>query len=112
MPSNTRSVVSITSIGERIAIDLTTKRGLDLKTTRWLQHNPPHDDLPLSFDEVQFTWDSEGAAHDPHWQRLSDEQAEALTGESLRGLNRRLGDLGFQVDEEADHEGTATEGAA
>jgi hypothetical protein len=100
---NTNSGESITSACERIATTLAATRGLNPKTTRWIQHEPPHDDLPQLFEELQFTWDSTSRAHDPQWQRLGDEQVEALTGDSLSTLNRRLGDLESQVEEGTEH---------
>jgi hypothetical protein len=61
---------------------------------------------------LQFTWDGNNTASDPQWLRLSDEQAEALTGDSLSSLNRRLGDKGFQIEEDTEYEGTEAKGAA
>ncbi len=90
---------TITNACERIATDLTSARKLNAKTTRWIQHDPPHDDLPHVFEEVQFTWGSRKTATDPQWQPLSDEQAEALTGESVSALNRHLGDFELKPDE-------------
>ncbi|MBP7964065.1 MAG: hypothetical protein KA003_18935 [Caldilineaceae bacterium] len=90
---------TITNACERIATDLTSARKLNAKTTRWIQHDPPHDDLPHVFEEVQFTWGSRKTATDPQWQQLSDEQAEALTGESVSALNRHLGDFELKPDE-------------
>jgi hypothetical protein len=106
---NTNTGESISSACERIVTDLAAVKGLNPKTTRWIQHDPPHDDLPQLFDELQFTWDSNNYASDPQWQQLGDEQAEALTGDSLGSMNRRLGDLEFQVEEETDLEDTKTE---
>lgn len=80
---NTDSGESITSACEHIATDLAAARGLDPRTTRWIQHNPPHNDLPQVFDELQLNWDAVNTASDPQWQRLDVEQAEALTGDSL-----------------------------
>ena len=68
---NSNSGESITSACDRIATDLTTAKELNPKTTRWIQHDPPHDDLPHSFDELQFTWSSNNRARDPQWQPLS-----------------------------------------
>jgi hypothetical protein len=78
---------------------LAAARGLNLKTTRWIQHEPPH-----VFDELHFTWDSNNTASDPQWERLDDKQAEALTGNILDTLNRRLGDLEFQTEKVMKHE--------
>ena len=102
---NSNSGESITSACERIATDLVAARGLNPKTTRWIQHDPPHNGLPQVFDELQFTWSSDNTACDPQWQRLGGEQAEALTGDSLSALSRRLGDVEFQIEEETDHGG-------
>ncbi len=109
---NTNSGESVASACERIVTDLAAAKGLDPKTTRWIYHDPPHDDLPQVFDELQFTWDSSNTASDPQWRHLDDEQAEALTGDSRSALNRRLGDSGFQVEERTDHERTEAQGAA
>jgi hypothetical protein len=51
---------------------------------------------------LQFDWDSNGVAHSPQWQPLSDEDAATLTGDSLGALNGRLGDLELQEEEEAE----------
>lgn len=88
---NSISGESITSACEHIATELVAARGLNPKTTRWIQHDPPHDNQPYLFDELRFTWDRSNRAHDPQWQHLDDGQAEALTGDSLDGLNQRLG---------------------
>jgi hypothetical protein len=109
---NTNSGESITNSCASIVTALVVTKGLNPKTTRWIQHEPPQDDLPQVFDELQFTWDDKNTASNPKWVRLDDEQAEALTGDTLSSLNRRLGDLGFQVEEETEHEGTETKGAA
>ena len=103
---------SIASACERIATDLVVAKGLNPKTTRWIQHDPPHEDLPHVFDELQFTWSNNNTARDPQWQRLVYEQAEALTGDSLSALSRRLGDLGHQVEEGTEHEGIETKRVA
>ncbi len=103
---------SIASACERIVTNLAAVKGLNPKTTRWIQHEPPQDGLPQTFDELQFTWDSKHTASNPQWQTLGDEQAEVLTGESLSSINRQLGDIGFRVEEETEHEGTETKGAA
>jgi hypothetical protein len=93
---NTDSGESVTSACERIATKLAAARGLNPKTTRWIQHDPPHDELSQVFDELHFTWDSSHTARDPQWQRLSGEQVETITGDSLGSLSRRLGDLESQ----------------
>ena len=90
---NSNAGESIASACERIATDLAATKGLNLKTTRWIQHEPPDDDLPHVFDVLQFDWDGNGVAHAPQWQPLSDEDAATLTGDNLDALNRRLGDL-------------------
>ncbi|MFN3333808.1 MAG: hypothetical protein ACK47M_14975 [Caldilinea sp.] len=89
---STNAGESISSACERIATDLAVTKRLNPKTTRWIQHDPTRDDQPEVCDEVQFTWDGDFTASDPQWQRLDDEQIEALTGESLSALSRRLGD--------------------
>ena len=88
---------------ERIATNLAAVRELNPRTTRWIQHDPPHDDLSQIFEELQFTWDSDNAAHDPQWQPIDDEQAETLTGASLDDLERRLGDIGPRIKEESNN---------
>ena len=109
---NTNSGESIASACERIATDLAAVRRLNPKTTRWIQHDPPHDNLSQVFDELQFTWNAHHTASDPQWQRLDDEQAEALTGDSLSALNRRLGDSVFRTEGEIGDERTEAKGAA
>jgi hypothetical protein len=103
---------SITSACAQIATDLASVRRLNTKTTRWIQHDPPNDELPHVFEEVQFTWGRHGAASEPAWQSLSDEQAETLTGESVDALNRHLGDFELQPDEGGENNGAKTERAA
>jgi hypothetical protein len=103
---NSNSGESITSACERIATDLAATKELNPKTTRWIQHDPLRDGLPQAFDELQFAWSSNNTARDPQWQRLGDEQAEALTGDSLGALSRRLGELESQIEEETEYEGT------
>ena len=97
---------SVTSACERIATNLAADKGLNPRTTRWIQHDPPHGDQPQVFDELQFVWVGDHSARDPQWQRLSVEEAEALTGASLSALNRSLGDFDLQVDEGADRAGS------
>lgn len=108
---NTSSSESIYSACERIATDLAASKGLNPKTTRWIQHEPPGSDLPHLFEEVQFTWDS-NTARDPQWQPVTDDQAEALTEESLSVLNRRLGDVEPKREDKTEHADTETQGAA
>ena len=109
---DTNSGESVTSACDRIATNLAATRGLDPKTTRWIQHDPPHDELPQIFDELQFTWDHTNTASDPQWQRLGGDQAEALTGNGLDALNRRLGDMESQREGDNGHERTEAKGAA
>ncbi len=109
---DTNSGESIASACERIATDLAAVRGLNPKRTRWIQHDSSYDDLPQEFGELQFTWDSTNTASDPQWQRIGDEQAEALTGASLSALNRRLGDFELQIGEGTAHERTEAKGTA
>ena len=97
---------SITSVCERIATDLAATKNLNPKTTRWIQHDPQHDGLPQVFDELQFTWSSDNTASDPQWQHLDDEQVEALTGDSLDAMGRRLGDVELRIEEEPENGGT------
>ena len=89
---NANSGESIASACERIATNLAAAKGLNPKTTRWIQHDLPNDDLSQEFEELQFTWDQNNTASDPQWQRLSDAQAETLTGDSLSALGQRLGE--------------------
>ena len=83
---------SISSACDRIATDLAAKKGLNPKTTRWIQQELAHDEQPEVVDEVQFTWDSDFTAGDPQWLRLDDEQVELLTGQSRSILGLRLGE--------------------
>jgi len=97
---NSNTGESIASACERIATNIAATKGLSPKTTRWIYHDPPHDDLPQVFDELLFTWDGDNKASDPQWQVLGNEQAEALTGELLGALNRPMGELESPVEEE------------
>jgi hypothetical protein len=114
---NTSAGESIASACERIVTDLAASKGLNPKTTRWIQHDPPDDELPHAFEEMQFTWDN-NTARDPKWQPVDDEQAEALTEESLSALNRRLGDVEPKIavdpklEDETAHAHNETQGAA
>jgi hypothetical protein len=98
---NSNSGESITSACENIVTNIAATNGLSPKTTRWIQHDPPHDELPQVFDELLFTWDGNNRASDPQWQHLEDEQVEALTGEILGALNRQMGDLELHFEEAA-----------
>jgi hypothetical protein len=109
---NSSSGESIAGASERIATDLVALRGLNPKTTRWIEHAPPDGDSPHEFTELQFTWADDNTAHDPQWERLDDAQAEALTGEGLSVLNRRLGDAGLQIEGQAEDVRAETEGTA
>ena len=109
---NSNSGESITSACQRIATDLAAIRGLKPKTTRWIQHDLPHGGLSHVFDELRFTWSSNNTARDPTWQRLDIAQVEALTGESLSALSRRLGDLGQRVEEGPEYEETEAQRVA
>lgn len=100
---DTNTGESIAGACERIATNLAAVRELNPRTTRWIQHDPPRDDLPQVFEELQFTWDSDNTAHDPQWQPIDDEQAETLTGASLDDLERRLGDIGPRIKEESNN---------
>jgi hypothetical protein len=89
---STNAGESISSACDRIATDLAAKKGLNPKTTRWIQQELAHDEQPEAFDEVQFTWDSDATASAPQWLRLDDEQVEMLTGQSRSILGLRLGE--------------------
>lgn len=89
---STNAGESISSASTRIATDLAATKRLQPRSTRWIQHEPAHDDQPDLFEEVQFTWDSAHTASEPQWQPLDAAQVEAWTGESLSALSRRLGD--------------------
>ena len=67
---------SVTSACDRIATNLAATRGQNPDTTRWIQHEPAHDDLPQIFDELQFTWDGNHTASDPQWQRLATSKSK------------------------------------
>lgn len=109
---DTNAGESITSACDRIATDLVMGKGLNPKTTRWIQHEPGYGDLPQVFDELKFTWDSNRRASDPQWHRLTDEQAIGLTGDSLSALDRRLGDFELRIEEKNGHESTETQRSA
>lgn len=103
---DTYSAESIASACERIATDIAAVRRLNPKTTRWVHHDPSDDDRPAEIGELEFTWDGSNTASDPQWQRLTGAQAEALTGDSLSALNRRLGDTDMPIDEGSARERT------
>jgi hypothetical protein len=113
----TDSGESITNACERIATELAAAKGLNSKTTRWIQHDlapgdPAEDDQAQIFDEVCFTWNEYNQASDPRWQRLDEAQVEVLTGESLIAMSRRLGDLEFSTDRGSDDEPAQAKGTA
>ena len=87
---NSNSGESITSACDRIATGLVEAKRLQPETTRWIQHEPPYHGNPQLFDELRFTWTDDDVASDPEWQRLTDEQVEALTGESVNTLNLQI----------------------
>jgi hypothetical protein len=93
---------SVSSSCERIASDLVVVKSLNPNTTRWIQHQSPQNDLPQVFDEIQFTWSGNNKAGAPEWQRLSHEQAETVTGASLRELGQPYGESDAQTREPAD----------
>ena len=84
---------SIASASERIVTNLVAARRLNPKTTHWIHHELADGDLPQAFDELRFSWDEDNTASDPQWHSLNVEQAEALTGDSLSAMSRRMGDL-------------------
>ncbi len=105
---------SITSACDRIATHLVATRGLNPKTTRWIQQDfsedvNPQGEISEVFDELVFTWDGNQKASDPQWQRLTSEQVEALTGADMSTLSRRLGDFELQIEEKSNHESTETQ---
>lgn len=102
---------SITEACASIATNLVMVRGLNPKKTRWIQQDLPQDGEPQIFDELRFTWDDNASASDPQWQRLDDMQVEALTGDTLEMLNRRLGDQKSRMEEVVDDEPTEAKGA-
>jgi hypothetical protein len=90
---------SITTACARIATDLVARWRLNPKTTRWIQHTPPEADLPTEFAHLTFTWGADKTADQPQWKPFTTEQVEALTGEALSALNRRLGDFELKKEE-------------
>lgn len=86
---------SIASACDHIATELAARWELSPRTTRWLLHELPLDDLPQRFDEIVFTWDDNHTATQPQWHLLGEAQAETLLGEALSALNRRIGDTGY-----------------
>ena len=101
---------SITEACASIATDLTALRGLNPKKTRWIHHDPPHDGEAHVIDELRFTWDNSHHASDPQWQPLDDMQVEALTGDTLEMLNRRLGDQESRMEKVVEDEPTEAKG--
>ena len=93
---------SIAVACDRIATGLAARWDLNPKTTRWIEHTPPQDDLAEEFGELKFTWDSDKVAHDPQWRHLAGEEAESWTGDSLEAMNRSIGDDGAAVESGAD----------
>jgi hypothetical protein len=94
---NNNSGESITSACARIATDLALTKVLNPKTTRWIQHEPHHENMTNGngshvFHEVQFTWNSHKTARDPQWLPLEDAQVEELTSDSLPSLIQVMGD--------------------
>lgn len=89
---------SVASACDYIATELAARWGLNPRSTHWLLHESPTDELPQQFEELEFTWDDNRNATDPQWQRLIDAEAETLIGEALGPLNRRIGDSGSQAE--------------
>ncbi len=77
---NSNSGESIAAASDRIATGLVARWALNPKTTRWIEHIPPQEDLPEEFGELKFTWDSDKIAGDPQWRALTSEEAETWTG--------------------------------
>lgn len=88
---DTNTGESIAGACDRIATDLVATRGLNPKTTRWIQHEPAFEDIPEQFEEILFTWDDARRADTPQWNRLTPAQVETLTGASLAEIGRQLG---------------------
>lgn len=96
---------SVAAACERIVTGLVARWKLSTRTTRWIQHLPPQDDLPAEFDELRFTWSSSKSASDPQWLPLTVEEVEELTGDDLNSLNRQIGDYASQAEETRDEPG-------
>lgn len=101
---NSNAGESITSACARIATHLVVAKALNPKTTRWIQHDPTHEDMANGdgadvFEELHFTWGDHNTACDPEWQALDDAQVAALTGDSLTALSRVMGDQGPPVQD-------------
>ena len=109
---DTNSGESITSACDRIATSLAATRGLDPKRLDGYNTIP----RTTSCRRYSMSCTSLGMARtqrrDPQWQRLGDDQVEAMTGDGLDALNRRLGDLESQIEGDNGHERTEAKGAA
>ncbi len=81
----------ITSACASIATDLVNGKRLNPKTTRWIQHDLPHEGEPQRFDEIKFEWQNDEIATNPVWSQMDAELTETLTGSSPDELTKRLG---------------------
>ncbi len=107
---------SITGSCEHIATDLAATKGLNPKTTRWIQHelpevdptydsasdDLPQDDLPQIFEELQFDWGSGVRASKPRWREMSEDEAVSLIDTTLAALARRMGEADDPMEEKTD----------
>lgn len=96
---NSNQGESIAAASDRIATGLVERWALNPKTTRWIEHSPPQDELPEEFGELKFTWDSDNVAGDPQWRSLTGEEAEMWTGDSLSAISRPLGEVAIEATE-------------
>ena len=74
----------IAAVGAEIATDLVKRWKLSPKKTRWIEHVPSKGKKADSFGELKFTWNSDKVATKPKWNRITIEEAEELTEDTLR----------------------------
>jgi hypothetical protein len=72
--------MSVTNVAEQLATKLVRVYQLDPRNTIWVEHYPPADGAPETFDALLFAWRGR-TAHDPVWRRKSRRWVTYWSGE-------------------------------
>lgn len=91
----------IAAVGAEIATDLTKRWNLTPSKTRWIEHVPAKGKAADKYGELKFSWSKDKIASKGKWARLTIEEAEELTDETLReefdtGVGWDMGSLNAQ----------------